>query len=209
MSEKESSIQKNSDNKMSQQGHTKAELEHWETVMSEQLGEDASYNQPYGFLEKIHLGRMKIKQTDGHSLPFKQHPEHDLAVKNVKEREQQRVAEGNLRAGRADGTPSLNIVVSTGWLVDTFVVGQIVAMGRKINPRLLLANFWSASDDPPKVNTRAEGENTLTAKDISGTTLYDCHQIVEHLSDLHMRNEEMSVMRESAARNGQPSYVPS
>ena len=35
---------------MSEQGHTKAEMEHGDTVMSEQLGEDASYNQPHRML---------------------------------------------------------------------------------------------------------------------------------------------------------------
>ena len=49
-------------------------------------------------------------------------------------------------------------------LVDKFVVGQIVAMERKIDPRLHLAKSWSVSDDPPKVDTRAGGGNTLTAK---------------------------------------------
>ena len=54
------------------------------------------------------------------------------------------------------------VVVSMGWLVDEFVVGQIVAMER-MNPRLLLAKSWSASGDPPNADTRAEGKNTHTA----------------------------------------------
>ena len=79
--------------------------------MSEQLDEDAAYNQPCRLREDIHAGRLKIKQAF-----VEQHPEHHLAVKIVKERGRERVAEDN-QAGRA----------------------QIVAMERKINPRLLLA----------------------------------------------------------------------
>ena len=51
-----------------------------------------------------------------------------------------------------------------GRLVEKFVVGQVVAIERKINPRLFVARSWSASDDPPKVDTRAGGENTHTAQ---------------------------------------------
>ena len=40
---------------VSQQGHTKAELERWDTVMTEEFGEHAAYNQPYRLREKIHL----------------------------------------------------------------------------------------------------------------------------------------------------------
>ena len=50
-----------------------------------------------------------------------------------------------------------------GWLVNEFVVAQIVTMAR-INPRLLLAKSWSASDDPPKVDTKVGGENTHPAQ---------------------------------------------
>ena len=39
---------------ISQQGQTNAEMEQWDTVMREQLGEDASHNQPYRLREKIH-----------------------------------------------------------------------------------------------------------------------------------------------------------
>ena len=55
---------------------------------------------------------------------MKQHPEYQLDVKIVKEREQQRVAGRNLQAGRAESKPILLDVVSMGWLVDEFVVGQ-------------------------------------------------------------------------------------
>ena len=54
------------------------------------------------------------------------------------------------QAGRAESKPILIIVVSRGWLVDELVGGQIVAMERKINPRLLPTNqkleclWWSA-----------------------------------------------------------------
>ena len=57
-------------------------------------------------------------------MPSKQHTEYHLAVKNVNEREQeQRIAEGKPYAGRATSTPIFFVVVSTGWLVDEFVVG--------------------------------------------------------------------------------------
>ena len=35
-------------------------MEHWDTVMSEQLGDDATYNKPYGLREKIHSGRSNL-----------------------------------------------------------------------------------------------------------------------------------------------------
>ena len=45
------------------------------------------------------------------------------------------------------------------------MVGEIVAMERKIHPRSLVANsWWSASDDPSRVDTIACGEKTLTAQ---------------------------------------------
>ena len=72
------------------------------------------------------------KHTDGHALPVQQHPKYHLAVKIVQEREQQRVAERNLRQEEPTN------LSSSGRLVDK-LVGQIVAMERKINPRLLLA----------------------------------------------------------------------
>ena len=50
-----------------------------------------------------------------------------------------------------------------GWMVDEFVVGQIEAK-EKINPRLLPSKSWSASDDPPKADTGADGENTHSAQ---------------------------------------------
>ena len=43
------------------------------------------------------------------------------------------------------------------------VLGGTNRGNRKIDPRLLLAESWSVSDDPPKVDTRAGGENTHTA----------------------------------------------
>ena len=92
-------------------------------------------------------------------------------MKIVKEREQQRVAKGNLRRGRAESKPVI-IVVLTGWLVDKFVVGQVVAMERKINPRLFLANLWRVSDEPAKVDIRAGSEGTLTTQ----STLVSLHK---------------------------------
>ena len=48
------------DNECPNKDTHKAELEHWTTVMSQQLGENAGYNQPCPLREKIHLGRSKI-----------------------------------------------------------------------------------------------------------------------------------------------------
>ena len=105
-----------------------------------------------GLREKMHFGSLKIKETERHTLPLKQHPEYQWAVKIVKEREQQRVARSKPQTGRAESKPILIIVVSMGWLVNEFVVAQVVAMER-ISRRLLLAKSWSVSDDPPKVDT--------------------------------------------------------
>ena len=41
------------------------------TALSEQLGQDASYDQPHWLREKIHTGRLTITQADGHALPMK------------------------------------------------------------------------------------------------------------------------------------------
>ena len=68
-------------------GHTKAELQSWDTQMRNGLGDHAEYHQPRRLREQIHLGRLNIKQTEGHTLPVKQHHEYQLAVKIVKERE--------------------------------------------------------------------------------------------------------------------------
>ena len=65
---------------------------------SEQLGDDATYNQPHGLREKIYSGRLKIKHTDEHALPVK-------SVKIVKGREQQRVAEGKLWREKSKAHP--------------------------------------------------------------------------------------------------------
>ena len=120
--------------------------------MSEQLDEDAVYNQPCRLREDIHDGRLKIKQAF-----VKQHPEHHLAGKIVKERGQERVAEGN-QAGRAESKPTRIVVISVGWLVDKFVEGQVVAMERKMNPRLhlgLTAHISSCTFLPAVVQVSA------------------------------------------------------
>ena len=51
---------RNTNNIRPNKGHSKAEMEHWDTVMSEHLGEDMSYNQPYELRGEIHTGRLKI-----------------------------------------------------------------------------------------------------------------------------------------------------
>ena len=70
----------------------------------------------------MHVGRLKIKQTEGQTFPVKQHHEYQLAVKIVKECEQRRI-DGKPQAGRAKNTPIFFVVVSMGWLVNEFVVG--------------------------------------------------------------------------------------
>ena len=47
--------------------------------MRDGLGDNAEYHQPRQLREQIHLGR---------TLPVKQHPEYQLAVKIVKDRDQ-------------------------------------------------------------------------------------------------------------------------
>ena len=123
---------KHTDNKCPNK-EKEAELEHRDIEMSEQLGEDASDHQPFWLREKIHLGRLKIKQTDGHALPVKQHQENH-------------VRRGQLRARRAESKCILTIVVSMGWLVDMFVVGQIMAMERNMCPvgvPLMIRQQWT------------------------------------------------------------------
>ena len=52
----------------------KAEMELWDTVMNEHLGEDMFYSQPSKLREEIHTGRLKIKQARGQARPLKQQP---------------------------------------------------------------------------------------------------------------------------------------
>ena len=74
--------------------------------MGEEVGENAMSNQPYRLREQVHLGRLKIKQTEGRSLPINPHRDCQYAVKIVKEREQQRVAMANLRLEEPKANPS-------------------------------------------------------------------------------------------------------
>ena len=84
-------------NRCPKKRHSKADMEHWDTVMTENLGKDQSYNQPLKLLEEIHTGRLQIRQAHRQALPVKQHPEYHLAVKLFQERERQRAAEGDLK----------------------------------------------------------------------------------------------------------------
>ena len=61
-------------------------------MLGEELGENAAYNQPKRLRRHILVGKLKIKHTEGHTLAVKQHPEYQLVIKIIKEREQQRVA---------------------------------------------------------------------------------------------------------------------
>ena len=143
--------------------HTQAKLERWDTTMGEELGENAACNQPYRLREKIHVGRLKIKQVEGHTLPVKQLPEYHLAVKNFKGREQQRVAGCNLRQEEPKANPSSSSSSQwDGWWTSSSV--ETNHGNGKNDSRSLLAKSWSASDDPPKVDTRAGSEHTLTAQ---------------------------------------------
>ena len=143
--------------------HTQAKLERWDTTMGEELGENAACNHPCRLREKIHQGRLKIKQAEGHTLPVKQLPEYHLAVKIFKEREQQRVAGGNLRQEEQKANPSSSSSSQwDGWWTSSSV--ETNHDNGKNDSRSLLAKSWSASDDPPKVDTRAGSEHTLTAQ---------------------------------------------
>ena len=69
-----------------------------------------------------------------------------------------RIAGGQPHA-RATSSPIFFVVVPMGWLVDEFMVWQIVAMER-ISSTIASSKkkkSWSASDDPPKADTRAGG----------------------------------------------------
>ena len=61
-------------------------MEHWDQVMTENLGKDKSYNQPLKLRDEIHTGKLKIRQAHGQSLLVKQHPEYNLAVTIVRAR---------------------------------------------------------------------------------------------------------------------------
>ena len=94
--------------------------------MREGLNDNAEYHQPRQLRKQIHLGSLKIKHTEGHTLSVKQPPEY---------------------------------------LVDQFVVGAVVATMERRNRQSLLATSWSAFDDPPTADTRAESENSHAAHD--------------------------------------------
>ena len=117
---------------------------------------------PLQLREQIHLGRFKIKQLDGDTLPVKQQPECHLAIQIVQDREQQRTAWRNLKQESKKHTHLLRLR-SMGWLVDEFVEGQVVAVKCTV-PRLLQAKSLSAADDAPKADTRSECEKTNTAQ---------------------------------------------
>ena len=102
-------------------GHTKAELQSWDTQMREGLGDNAEYHQPRRLREQILLGRLKIKQIGGHLCPVKQHHEYQLAVKIVKEREQQRIASRNLGQEEQKTHPSSSS--SSQWMAGGRVRG--------------------------------------------------------------------------------------
>ena len=145
-----------------------------------------SHKQPFRLSDKIHSGRLKIKQTDGHALPLKQHLEYPLAVKIVTEREQQRVAESNLRREGPNANHPHRHPLNTmaggqvrGWRSR----GNIM----KINPRLLQANFWSVSDEPPNVATRAVSENSSSCTrhlQLSSHLQLDSQQCLSRLQQL-------------------------
>ena len=78
---------KHTDNKCSNK-KAKAALQSWDTPVGEGLGDNAEYHQPRQFREQTHLGSLKIKQTEGETSQKAK----TLSVKNVTEREQQRIA---------------------------------------------------------------------------------------------------------------------
>ena len=100
---------------MSEHGHSKADVEHWDTVMSENIGEDKSSNQPLKWREGIHTGKSEIKQAHGQAPLVKQHPENKLAVKIGKEREQHMAAEDNFRREELEANPASSSSQWDGW----------------------------------------------------------------------------------------------
>ena len=80
---------------MSIHGHTKGEVQSWDAQM-EALGDRAEHRQPRQLREQIHSSKLKMKKSKGCAMPVKQHREYHLAVKVVREREQeQRIAGSN------------------------------------------------------------------------------------------------------------------
>ena len=70
----------------------------------------------------------------------------------VKAREQLRVAGRNLKQEEPQSKPIL--VDPMGWMAGGRVRGRTNHMAvERVNPRLLPAKSWSASDDPPEVDT--------------------------------------------------------
>ena len=100
-------------------GHTKAELQSWDTQMREGPDDDAEHHQPRQW------------NSAGHTLPVKQHPAYHVAVKIVKETWTTENNGEKPQLGREESTPIFFIVVSMGWLEDEFVVAQIVSTERK------------------------------------------------------------------------------
>ena len=108
---------------MSQQGHNKrpnwnAETPKWEKN-SLKMRRATNYT---GLRGKMHLGRLKIRHAEGHTLPVKQHPEY-LAVKIVKvgapsgrkNRRLSGMASGQIRVGthRGNGKKDKSTIASS------------------------------------------------------------------------------------------------
>ena len=56
-----------------------SEQKYW--ALMHDRGDHAEYHQPLQSREQTHSGRLTIKQSEGHTLPLKQHPEYHLMQK--------------------------------------------------------------------------------------------------------------------------------
>ena len=75
------------------------------------------------YVNKVHSGRLKLKQSANVAMLLKQHSEHHLAANIIRDVEQKTEFFGKQpHARRTTSTPTF-VVVSIGWLVDEFVVG--------------------------------------------------------------------------------------
>ena len=76
--------------------HSKQEPQSWDARVREELGGHAEYHQPRQLRFETNSGRLNFEQSANVALLVKQHTRYHLAVKIVREREQeQRIAGSN------------------------------------------------------------------------------------------------------------------
>ena len=82
---------------VSQQRHTNAELERWDTKLGKNYVKMRLSTNHIGCMERPIYEKQKIKHTAGHPLPVTQHLDHHLAVKIVKSVNNRESLGGNFR----------------------------------------------------------------------------------------------------------------